>query len=82
MRAVVTLIESAMLYTAWNIFYYVVYQLQSELQFNANQTTPGICGIAFMLIKLYFAPQVSVGVHLSNMQGSEATADDRPHEGI
>ncbi|EED82253.1 predicted protein [Postia placenta Mad-698-R] len=37
--------------------------LQSELQFNANQTTPGICGIAFMLIK-----------------GSEATADDRPHE--
>ncbi|EED77940.1 predicted protein [Postia placenta Mad-698-R] len=65
MRAVVTLIESAMLYTAWNIFYYVVYQLQSELQFIANQTTPGICGIAFMLIN-----------------GSEATADDRPHEGI
>lgn len=32
--------------------------------------------------QLYFAPQVSVGVHLSTMQGSEATADDRPHEGI
>jgi len=52
MGALVTLVESAALYTIWNIFYYAAYQCQSELQFVLNQTVPAICGIAFMLINV------------------------------
>jgi len=50
--ALLTLVESAALYTIWMIFYFVAYECQSGLQFIVNQSEPVICGIACMLISV------------------------------
>ncbi|KAJ7085890.1 hypothetical protein C8R44DRAFT_531994, partial [Mycena epipterygia] len=44
------LIESAALYTSWNLFFFVSYEVQSNLQFIAADCWPAVAGISYMLI--------------------------------
>lgn len=46
------LVESAALYTAWTILFFVTYHIRSNLQFTCSDTYCVIAGITFMLINV------------------------------
>ncbi|THU83044.1 hypothetical protein K435DRAFT_734296 [Dendrothele bispora CBS 962.96] len=46
------LVESAAIYTSWNILFFASYQSRSNLQFTAVDCWPEVAGIAFMLINV------------------------------
>ncbi|THU83765.1 hypothetical protein K435DRAFT_843915 [Dendrothele bispora CBS 962.96] len=48
----VIVVESAAVYTSWNILFFASYQSGSNLQFNAVDCWPEMAGIAFMLINV------------------------------
>ncbi|KZT05791.1 uncharacterized protein LAESUDRAFT_655097 [Laetiporus sulphureus 93-53] len=52
MSVMATVVESAVLYTIWTIFFLVTYETQSNLQFVTNETLPFVAGISFMLINV------------------------------
>ncbi|KAH9930740.1 uncharacterized protein B0H18DRAFT_930395 [Fomitopsis serialis] len=52
MRVLVTIVESAALYTSYTIFFFGSYQAQSNLQYTAVDTLCPIAGIAFMMINV------------------------------
>lgn len=52
MRVVVTVVESATIYSAYTIFYFVSYQVRSNIQFTAIDTLCTVCGITFMLVNV------------------------------
>ncbi|PCH37101.1 hypothetical protein WOLCODRAFT_109578 [Wolfiporia cocos MD-104 SS10] len=46
------MVESAALYTAWTIFFFVTYEIRSNLQYLCSEAYCAIAGIAFMLINV------------------------------
>ncbi|KAI0916097.1 hypothetical protein AcW1_010043 [Taiwanofungus camphoratus] len=46
------LVESAALYTAWTVFFFVSYESHSNLQLISSETYSAVAGIAFMLINV------------------------------
>ncbi|PCH38040.1 hypothetical protein WOLCODRAFT_96350 [Wolfiporia cocos MD-104 SS10] len=47
--------ESAMLHTAWNAIFFIVYEVRSDLCFTAIDLWSPISGIAFMLVNMHVA---------------------------
>ncbi|KAH9843178.1 uncharacterized protein C8Q71DRAFT_238553 [Rhodofomes roseus] len=52
MRVLVTIVESAALYTSYTVFFFGAYQAESNLQYTAVDTLCPIAGIAFMMINV------------------------------
>jgi len=53
--ALAIIVESALLHTTWNLFFFILYQTETNLQFTAIDLWAPISGIAFMLINLRVA---------------------------
>ncbi|TFY55702.1 hypothetical protein EVJ58_g8082 [Rhodofomes roseus] len=51
-RVLVTIVESAALYTSYTVFFFGAYQAESNLQYTAVDTLCPIAGIAFMMINV------------------------------
>ncbi|KAJ7083261.1 hypothetical protein C8R44DRAFT_822626 [Mycena epipterygia] len=68
------LIESAALYTSWNLFFFVTYQSQSNLQFIVVDCWPAVTGISCMLIHV----RVGLGWAQKGDQNSMGAASAQP----
>lgn len=71
------LVESAALYTAWTIFFFVTYHVQSNLQYTCSDTYCAIAGITFMLINV----RVGMGSATRTTQPGSAIAVEAGREG-
>jgi len=52
LKVLAIFVESAIIYTAWTIFFFITYQFQSNIQFFAIDVYPSMAGISFMLINV------------------------------
>ncbi|KAF9806387.1 hypothetical protein IEO21_08680 [Rhodonia placenta] len=77
------LVESAALYTAWTILFFVTFLLQSNLAFFFSDTYSAIAGIAFMLINVRvgmgWAPRATIRSALSASIGPFSPGANGPY---
>ncbi|KAJ4469303.1 hypothetical protein J3R30DRAFT_3409777 [Lentinula aciculospora] len=52
LKVLAIFVESATIYTAWTIFFFISYLLKADIQFFAIDVFPSIAGISFMLINV------------------------------
>ncbi|KAF9067880.1 hypothetical protein BDP27DRAFT_1383836 [Rhodocollybia butyracea] len=52
LKVLAIFIESATIYTAWTIFFFISYLLKADIQFFAIDVFPSMAGISFMLINV------------------------------
>ncbi|KZT02783.1 uncharacterized protein LAESUDRAFT_684617 [Laetiporus sulphureus 93-53] len=72
------LVESAALYTAWTILFFVTYSIQSNLQSTCSETYCAVAGIAFMLINVRVGMGWAQRAHVSpvDMDASREAAQE------
>ncbi|KZT63170.1 hypothetical protein DAEQUDRAFT_185255 [Daedalea quercina L-15889] len=76
MGALAIIIESAAIQSVWNLFFFITYQVKSNLQFTTIDMWVPICGISLTLINL----RVSLGwAHKGHVSGSGFGSSAGPH---